>query len=167
MNRYEERSLEAIKRRIKVLDLIKDNPMSVKMINASIGVSLDSTIEDVKRLVLWGCIEKMDGNRFCTVSERAVNFYRQTKNASYGYEFLKETLKKPNVKKALQEYKDNFEIIKPMNLDNGNVYIPVPGNPNATIVMNSNRPLSFYRYQKTKNGVNRGIGSTFSLYDGA
>jgi hypothetical protein len=43
----------------------------------------------------------------------------------------------------------------------------VPGNPNATIVMNSNRPAGFYSYQKRRPSVNRGIGSSFSMFEGA
>jgi len=68
---------------------------------------------------------------------------------------------------ALKEYKTQIKININNDKPGKDVYIKVPSNPNATIVMNSNRPAGFYAYQKPKPQVNRGIGSTFSLYDGA
>lgn len=163
----EIRSLEAIKRRIKILELIEKTPMSTKMIYTELNENPQCIVEDIKRLAKWACIEEVDGKRYCKLGKRASSFYRRTNLAYEGYEFLKKISEENDVQKALQAYRKNFGMFNLDKLNTSDVYIKVPGNPNATIVMNSNRPVGFYSYQKHKANVNRGVGSSFYLYDGA
>ena len=67
----------------------------------------------------------------------------------------------------MNEHKARARIQKEDIREGKEVYIKVPGNPHATIVMNSNRPAGFYSYQKRRPSVNRGIGSSFSMFDTA
>lgn len=169
MKRSEIRSLEAIRRRIKILEIIENNPMSTKMIYTTLEENKGRIMEDILRLREWGYIEELPQKQYCELGLRASSFYQRADKAYEGYEFLKEMAEKVDIEKALKEYRSNYGMFNIGNakLKTSDVYIKVPDNPHATIVMNSNRPVGFYSYQKHKHSVNRGIGSSFSLYDGA
>jgi hypothetical protein len=167
MKRSEIRSLEAIRRRIKILEIIQNNPMSTKMIYTKIQENPGRVMEDIKRLKEWQYIEELPDRIYCELGCRVSLFYQRTSKAYEGYEFLQKMSQHADVEKALKEYRQNYGMFNAGNakLKTTDVYIKVPDNPHATIVMNSNRPVGFYSYQKHKHNVNRGIGSTFALYD--
>ena len=161
MKRSEVRSLEAIRRRIRILEIIENNPMSTKMIYTTLEENKGRVMEDIKRLKEWGYIEELPQKIYCELGLRSSSFYKRTDKAYEGYEFLKERAEKVDF-----VHYGMFNVGN-AKLKTTDVYIKVPGNPNATIVMNSNRPVGFYSYQKHKASVNRGVGSSFYLYDGA
>ena len=169
MKRSEIRSLEAIRRRIKILELIETEPMTTKMIYTILKENKGRVMEDIIRLREWKYIEALPEKKYCKLGQRVSSYYKRTKKSYDGYEFLQKMTEKLDVESALKEYRNNYGMFNAGNakLKTSDVYIKVADNPHATIVMNSNRPAGFYAYQKPKPKVNRGIGSTFSLYDGA
>lgn len=160
-------SIVAVRRRIKILDLLQGGPaLTTKQITTTLDEKAARIIEDMQRLKLGGfVVPERKGN--CPLGNKQSFFYKRTRKAYYGYDFIKSIEINDDLEKALKEYKE----AKKLNIDNDTpsteVYIQVPGNPHATIVMNSNRPRGFYSYQKRKADVNRGIGSTFSMFDSA
>lgn len=159
-------SIVAVRRRIRILDLLESTPsLTTRQITTSLDEKPARIIEDMQRLKFGGFVfAHYKGN--CPIGKKQSFFYKRTNKQYYGYDFIKSIEINEDLEKALKEYKE----AKKMNIDNDTpsteVYIQVPGNPHATIVMNSNRPRGFYSYQKRKADVNRGIGSTFALYDG-
>lgn len=160
-------SIVAVRRRIKILDLLQGGPaLTTKQITTTLDEKAARIIEDMQRLKFGGFVfAATKGN--CPIGKKQSFFYKRTKKEYYGYDFIKSIEINEDLEKALKEYKN----AKKMNIDNDvpstDVYIKVEGNPHATIVMNSNRPKGFYSYQRRKADVNRGIGSTFALYDSA
>lgn len=159
-------SIIAVRRRIKILELLKSGPaLTTKQITTALDEKAARIIEDMQRLKFGGFVfAASKGN--CPIGKKQSFFYKRTKKEYYGYDFIKSIEINDDLENALKEYKN----AKKMNIDNDTpsteVYIKVEGNPHATIVMNSNRPAGFYSYQKKKANVNRGIGSTFALFDG-
>ena len=160
-------SIIAVRRRIKILDLLASSkPLTTKQITTELDEKAARIIEDMQRLKFEGYVIPEYKGR-CPLGNKQSFFYKKTKKKYYGYEFIASIEIDADLETALKEYKSQIK----MNINNDNpgtdVYIKVEGNPHATIVMNSNRPAGWYSYQKHKPQVNRGIGSTFSLYDGA
>lgn len=159
-------SIVAVRRRIKILELLKSGAaLTTKQITTTLDEKAARIIEDMQRLKFGGFVfAATKGN--CPIGKKQSFFYKRTKKEYYGYDFIKSIEINEDLEKALKEYKN----AKKMNIDNDTpsteVYIKVEGNPHATIVMNSNRPKGFYSYQKKKYEVNRGIGSTFSMFEG-
>ncbi len=159
-------SIIAVRRRIKILELLKDKILTTKQITTELDEKAARIIEDMQRLKHEGyVIADHKGN--CPLGKKQSFFYKKTKKKYYGYEFIASIEMNDDLETALKEYKSQIKININNDKPGKDVYIKVKGNPNATIVMNSNRPAGFYAYQKPKPKVNRGIGSTFSLYDGA
>jgi hypothetical protein len=163
------RTVEAMQRRMRILDLLKEKPMSTKQIFKVINDNFGRISEDIIRLQKWGYIERSPIKIYCELGERASWFYSRTEKAYEGYEYLQKVSKEIDLEKALDEHKARARIQREglRDKEGKEVYIKVPGNPNATIVMNSNRPAGFYSYQKRRPSVNRGIGSSFSMFEGA
>jgi hypothetical protein len=161
------RTVEAIRRRMKILDLLVKKPMSTKELHLHINENFGKVTEDIIRLKTLGYIETLPKKLFCKLGKRTSYFYTRTNKAYDGYEYFEKISKEIDVEKALNEHKARARIQKEDIREGKEVYIKVPGNPHATIVMNSNRPAGFYSYQKRRPTVNRGIGSSFSMFDTA
>ena len=160
-------SIIAVRRRIKILELLASSkPLTTKQITTALDEKAARIIEDMQRLKHNGYVVA-DHKGNCPLGNKQSFFYKKTKKKYYGYEFIASIEVNDDLEASLREYRVNFKANINNDKPGKDIYIKVEGNPHATIVMNSNRPAGFYSYQKPKPQVNRGIGSTFALYDGA
>jgi hypothetical protein len=159
-------SVIAVKRRIKILEALGNKLLSTKQLIELTGEKGARIVEDMQRLKQSGYVFPVHKG-YCPLSKKMCYFYKKTNKKYYGYDFIASVDEKLDLEAAAAKYKLERRMSKEYQVPSKDVYIKVEGNPHATIVMNSNRPAGFYAYQKPKANVNRGIGSTFSMFEGA
>jgi predicted transcriptional regulator len=96
-------SIIAVRRRIKILELLQDKILTTKQITTELDEKAARIIEDMQRLKHEGyVIADHKGN--CPLGKKQSFFYKKTKKKYYGYEFIASIEMNDDLETALKEY---------------------------------------------------------------
>lgn len=158
----------SMKRQIVLLDFIADGPKSAAQILEHYE-SRSRLNYDLSYLKERGYI-KMAHKKHCPVANKVAMFYCKTNKTFAGHKYIEriENLQIQDLQRELNRLDAEQKMNRNISEHESRIVLVDKDNPHCTTYLNSNKPAGWYAWQRSKSDkVNRGIGSTFALFDSA
>lgn len=158
----------SMKRQIVLLDFIADGPKSAAQI-LEYYESKSRLNYDLSYLKERGYI-KMAHKKHCPIANKVAMFYGKTNKTFAGHKYIEriENLQIHDLQRELNRLDAEQKMNRNISEYESRVVLVDKDNPNCTTYLNSNKPAGWYAWQRSKSDkVNRGIGSTFSMFETA
>jgi hypothetical protein len=169
MNANAVNRLIAYKRKLVILNLLENQQLNISEISDKICESFVIIKSEVQKLHLHGYLSRK--KIYDPIARKRVFSYIRT-NKKFPEANIKATTEQQVRADMVDFYNDQSRKKKPEELPkqfNEHQRIVVdPKTPHITTYLNLGRPGSDYAWQRSKSDkVNRGIGSTFAIFDSA
>jgi len=158
----------SMKRQIALLDFIADGPKTAAQIlevyESRSRLHYDLTYLKARKYI------KVSYKKHCPISEKLAMYYGKTNKTYEGHKYIEriENLKLGDLQRELNRLDAEQKMNRNITEFESKTVIVDKNNPNCTTYLNSNKPAGWYAWQRSKTDkVNRGIGSTFAIFDSA
>lgn len=158
----------SMKRQIKLLEFIDKEPKSSNQIltiyEDKSRLNYDLTYLKERNFI------KVAYKKRCPITRVISMFYTKTKKVFTGYAYIEQIdkLKIEDLQRELNRLDAEQRINRHLSDYEARTILVDKNNPHCTTYLNSNKPAGWYAWQRSKSDkVNRGIGSTFSMFDSA
>jgi hypothetical protein len=156
----------SMKRQIALLDFIADGPKSAAQIleiyESQSRLHYDLTYLKARKYI------KVPYKKHCPIANKLTMYYGKTNKTFEGHKYIKriENLAIQDLQRELNRLDAEQKMNRNIDDTNTKTVIIDKDNPNCTTYLNSNKPAGWYAWQRKKSDtVNRGIGSTFLMFD--
>lgn len=157
----------SMKRQITLLDFLDKEPKSAAQImehyESKSRLNYDLTYLKERKYIKVIC------KKYCPITQKVAMFYSKTNRTFEGHKYIKriEGLQLHELQRELNRLDEEQKMARKNDFESRTVIVD-KDNPRCTTYLNTNKPAGWYKWQRSKSDkVNRGIGSTFSIFDSA
>jgi hypothetical protein len=158
----------SMKRQILLLDFIADEPKSAAQIlehyESKSRLNYDLSYLKERNYI------RMAYKKHCPIANKLAMFYGKTNKTFAGHKYIQriESLQIQDLQRELNRLDAEQKMNRHISEYESKIVLVDKDNPHCTTYLNSNKPAGWYAWQRSKSDkVNRGIGSTFSMFDNA
>ena len=158
----------SMKRQVALLEFISDGPKTAAQIlqqyESRSRLNYDLVYLKSRKYI------KVAYKQRCPIDNKVAMFYSKTNKVFDGQKYIEriEHLQVGDLQRELNRLDAEQKMNRNMNEFESRTVIVDKDNPNCTTYLNTNKPAGWYAWQRSKSDkVNRGIGSTFAIFDSA